>query len=494
MSTVTSLLACSPFFFIVAFTWHFLGGLLCLVGSTVLMSATLGYYVLCIAALTVCIGAFLCCLLICSAAFAVFSSLCISIHFLNLSLLSSWFFVSMVAIVGMELLCFISAMTNPEVGLILYDNVDERRYRLGAAAGFLEDFPGFILQAYYTHLMGVRGTAGTSRAISLALSSWRMFVLTVKRFIKLRMIARDKRQSKAPESWNKEKEILTNSHGVTTMILFHFRSSLFPDAFSAVLRVVVFSMYTGFFGWLASQNMYTQGGFSAYVDSNFPVPTNVCPQQSSFVLCDLSAQCKSGECSCNIGFGGDGFTCTPFRPGSCGNATTGCNYPAICQNLPSGGFTCPCPSWTTSPKSGVAFSGTNDACSCASPLFPIPDVQKGACSSRTRVTEGEVAAIMICGVCVPIALMFLAHWKWTAAKGNVYDKKWKIGFIASFLAIFSLILGLLLGLRLPSSPQMNAFTIASSDRKAGKMGVPVEPSDGTRGRFFFFQVDGLKRV
>jgi hypothetical protein len=79
---------------------------------------------------------------------------------LAFSLLFSWFLISMVAIVGMELLCFISAMTNPEVGLILYDNVDERRYKLGAAAGFLEDFPGFILQAYYTHLMGVRGTAG----------------------------------------------------------------------------------------------------------------------------------------------------------------------------------------------------------------------------------------------------------------------------------------------------------------------------------------------
>ncbi len=277
MLTLTSCMICSPISDIIVCALYLCLGLIQISAFATVSSAT-------------------------APAFAVFSLMCTSVFMLVLSLLTSWFFISMVALVGMELLCLVSAMTNPEVGLILYDNVDERRYKLGAAAGFLEECPGFIVQAYYTHLMGVGGTVGTSRAISLALSSWRMFVLTVKRFIKLKMIARDRRrlQATTSQSWDKEQEILKNSNGVARNILFNFCSFLLPDAFSAVLRVCIFSMYAGFLGWLVSQNMYTKSGFSALLDSNFPVLTNICPRRSTFSSCDFNAQCQRGECECNL--------------------------------------------------------------------------------------------------------------------------------------------------------------------------------------------------
>ena len=63
-----------------------------------------------------------------------------------LLLLLVWFFISMFALFGMELLCLISAMTNPEAGLILYDNVTEFRYKLAAVAGLFEDLPCLILR------------------------------------------------------------------------------------------------------------------------------------------------------------------------------------------------------------------------------------------------------------------------------------------------------------------------------------------------------------
>jgi hypothetical protein len=405
---------------------------------------------------------------ICS--FVFFMSMCSGAFLIACLALSSWFFVTMVAMAGMELLCFISAMTNPEVGLILYDNVDERRYRLGAAAGFLEDFPGFILQAHYTHLMGVRGSAGVSRVVSLTLSSWRMFVLTVQRLIKLKKIASSKAAARTStnNSWDKEHEILKNSNGVVTKILFNFRSSLFPDQFSAVLRVVVFGMYAGLVGWLASLNLHTHTGFSAFLDSNFPVPTNICPQQSTFVLCDFNAHCHSGECKCDVGFGGDGFACKPSRPGSCDSVVTQCNYPAICQNLPGGGFTCPCPSWTTAPASGVAFSGANDTCLCPVALFPISSMTKKTCTSRTKLSQGDVAAIMICGVIIPFLIFFGVLWKYAVRK-----RMWLAWLIVGFVAAFSLTLGLVLGLKGASSPQLDSIIISSHDRKSGKRVVSL---------------------
>jgi len=263
-----------------------------------------------------CLGlAQVCAFVVAVTAYVAYATGCTLVFLLVLALLTAWFLVSMAALIGMELLCFISAMTNPEVGLILYDNVDERRYKLGAAAGFIEDFPGFILQALYTHMMGTRGTAGTSRAISLTLSSWRMFVLTVKRCIKFRMIAEDKRDSlsDASESWEDERRILANSHGTAKKIMLHFRSSLFPDMFSALLRCVIFAAYAGLFGWLASQNVFTQQGFSAFLDSNFPVP-NICPQAFSVTFCNTNANCQSGVCVCNYGWAGDGVSCVPDRP------------------------------------------------------------------------------------------------------------------------------------------------------------------------------------
>jgi hypothetical protein len=417
MLTFTSIVLCSPIASVVSSALLFVAALISF--SVNLLAVTM----------------FIACTCICTAVFLIVAAS-----------ITAWLTISAIAFLGMELLCFVSAMTNPEVGLILYANADERRYKLGAAAGFLEDFPGFILQAYYTHLMGIRGTAGTSRVISLSLSSWRMFVLTVKRFMKLKMMARDRRlEPETPsESWAKEQTILSNSHGVTRKILFNFRSSLFPDPFSAILRFVVFGMYAGFFGWLASQNIYTQSGIAAFLDSNFPVP-NLCVEQSAFNICDLNARCSNGICTCKQGFSGDGSTCAQSRPGTCSTSAQQCAYPSTCVDAPGGGFTCPCPLWSTAPPGGSSF--TNDSssrCLCSAPNFPVPCPQKGACVSNTSLSQGEVAAIMIGGVCLPVLLMFRAHWKRKTAGGAEYPRNWNNAWGSFFVAIFSLSLGLML--------------------------------------------------
>jgi hypothetical protein len=359
------------------------------------------------------------------------------------ALITAWFSISAIALIGMELLCFVSAMTNPEVGLILCANIDERRYKLGAAAGFLEDFPGFILQAYYTHLMGVRGPAGVSRAISLSLSSWRMFVLTVKRFIKFKMMAKDRRdEPEAPSKvWTDEETILKNSHGVVRMILFKFRSSLFPDPFSAFLRIIIFCMYVGTFGWLASQNMFIQSGFSTFLDTNFPVP-NVCIQQSAvgFKICDINARCVSGVCICNSGYVGDGQTCILVRSSKC--MPNSCAFPATCVDMIGGTHTCPCPEWSVAPQSGSAFMRSSERCSCSSSLFPIPCAEKGGCVSKTNLFQWEVVVIMI-GVCLFVILtLFCCGWFWKSE----YTRRWKYVFVVICFATFTLSLGLILGL------------------------------------------------
>jgi hypothetical protein len=417
MLTLTSVTLCSPITFVIASVSYFAVALFSLI---VFLFATV-VYIICV----------------------LFSSLT---FLLVVALITAWFAISAIALIGMELLCFMSAMTNPEVGLILFADADERRYKLGAAAGFLEDFPGFILQAYYTHLIGIRGTAGTSRAISVALSSWRMFVLTVKRFIKFKMMARDRRlEPETPsESWAKEQTILSNSHGVVRVIMFNFRSSLFPDLFSAFLRIVIFGTFAGTFGWLLSKNMLTQSGFSTFLDTNFPVP-NVCSQHSAagFKICDINARCLNGVCTCNSGYSGDGQFCTLVRSGKC--MPDSCAFPATCVNMPNDTYSCPCPPWSVAPHSGSAFMRSSDRCSCSSSLFPIPCAEKEGCVSKTNLLQWEVAAITI-GVCVFVILLFFFHSKFITRDGSQYPRCWKIVFVCLFCASFILSLGLMLGL------------------------------------------------
>ncbi len=417
MLTLTSVTLCSPIIFVIFSVWGFVAALL---SSIVFLFAT-AIYIICV----------------------LFSSLT---FLFVVALITAWFMISAIALIGMELLCFVSAMTNPEVGLVLYADADERRYKLGAAAGFLEDFPGFILQTYYTHLFGIRGTAGTSRAISLALSSWRMFVLTIKRFIKFKMMARDRRlESETPsQSWAKEQTILSNSHGVVRVIMFNFRSSLFPDPFSAFLRIVIFGMYAGTLSWLLSNNMLTQSGFSTFLDTNFPVP-NVCSQQSAagFKICDINARCLNGVCACNSGYNGDGHICTLVRSGKC--MPDSCAFPATCVNMPGDTFSCPCPPWSVAPHSGSAFMNSSERCSCSSSLFPIPCAEKEGCVSKTNLLLWEVAAITI-GVCVFVISLFLIHSKFITRDGSQYPRCWKIVFVCLFCASSILSLGLMLGL------------------------------------------------
>jgi hypothetical protein len=368
---------------------------------------------------------------------------------LALALLIAWFLISVFALLGMELLCLLSAMTNPEAGLILYDNVTELRFKLAAVAGLFEDFPCLILQAYYTAIVGTRGTAGKCRMISLALSSWRMCVLTGIRVFKMRKFAIEKKGLSATpsKSWEIEKQSLSSSHAVTRNIMFNFRSSLFPDRFSAFLRIFVFGIYAAFFGWLGSQNLYTSNGSIDFMDSHFPIPV-VCGSPQYFTVCDVNARCEGDICVCNTGYGGNGQQCIRSRPGTCNPVITQCAYAAMCQDTP-GGFTCSCPSWTTAPIGGSAFYGSgnisSDICACDTLSFPNLNIDKGACVTTLNLTQGEVAAIMLFVGYIPVILLCLAHWKWVTRGGSAYPKHWKWIFTCLLLTLVSVSLGLYLG-------------------------------------------------
>lgn len=364
-------------------------------------------------------------------------------------LLILWFFVSILALCGMELLCFASAITNPEAGLILFDNVTEKRYRLSLFAGCMEAIPCLIIQAYYTSLVGTQGTAGTFRISSLAFSSWRICFLLARLVSMMMKFACDRKWSSITPNnfWSAQKESFPIHHAVTANILINFRSSLFPDRLSAALRIFIFGMIAAFFIWLGYLNLYNTQSLSDFMQSNFPAPV-ICDSPNSFVVCDVNARCVGDECVCNTGYGGNGKKCIESRPGLCADAAPPCGYASTCVDTP-GGYTCPCPSWTTAPLKGSAFYGfgnlSSQMCVCDSLSFPNLNIGKGACVTTSDLTQGEVAAIMIFAGYIPLVLIFFAHWLWNTRGGVKYPAHWKVIFRCLLLVLVSISVGLYLG-------------------------------------------------
>jgi hypothetical protein len=352
-----------------------------------------------------------------------------------------WLLISVSALVGLEALLFASALTNPEVGLILYSDVTEQRFRLAAISGFIEDFPGFVLQLVYTILVGSSGAAGRSRVVSLVFSCWRFFVLTVDKGIKLHKI-HDQHQAPGAQSdvWEKQKGLLKNSHNVLREILFNVRNKLFPDKFSAALRLVIFGAYAILFGVLASQSVFSSSGLVSYLDANLPVPrvcttsardyslcsmnsicdgsTCSCPpgfvkesnncvlgcgrDSTSLKVCDRNAQCSAGACYCNKGYAGNGQICTEGELGNC--KTSPCDLMQTCTDLPAGGHTCTCPSWMDGSR---LYKST---CSCPLSDYPVPHFDRSVCvTSKSSMSQGQVAGIVVGVLCFVAVCIFGAY-------------------------------------------------------------------------------------
>ncbi len=365
------------------------------------------------------------------------------------AILFTWFFISIFALFGMELICFVAAITNPEAGLILFDNVTDMRFNSSVIAGFIEAIPCLILQAYYTSVVGTRGVAGSCRIVSIAFSIWRICIVTARFATIFIRYARDKQWSHIPSSKFLKSDFdgLAHHHSVVMNILFNFRASLFPDRFSAFLRLCIFGMFAGLFGWLGYHNLYDDQGLSSFMQTNFPAPV-VCDSFKSFSICDVNARCIGDECVCNAGYGGNGERCIQSRPGTCKNAVSPCGYASTCEDT-SGGYTCPCPSWTTAPPEGSAFYGNGNSsslmCLCDSVSFPNLDIGKKACVTTSNLTQGEVAAIMIFAGYIPLVLMFLVHWRWSVRGGAKYPSHWKWIFSCLLLVLISVSVGLYLG-------------------------------------------------
>jgi hypothetical protein len=367
--------------------------------------------------------------------------------FLTALVISSfWLLISVFALVGLEILLFVSALTNPEVGLILYSNVTEQRFKLGAISGFIEDFPGFVIQLVYTILVGSSGTAGRSRVVSLVFSCWRFFVLTIQKGIKLHKIHH---QQQCPggqsAAWEHQMGILKNSHNVLREIFFNVRNKLFPDRFSAALRLAIFGAYAILFGALASQGVFSSSGLVSYLDANLPVPRvcttsardySLCSMNSicdgsmcscppgfvkegnncvlgcgsdstSLKVCGLNAQCIAEVCHCNKDYAGDGQMCTEGELGSC--KTSPCDLMQTCTDLPAGGHTCTCPSWMDGSRL------YKSACSCPLSDYPVPHFDRGVCvTSKSSMSQYQVVGIVFgvlsfVAICILGVLLIQSH-------------------------------------------------------------------------------------
>jgi uncharacterized protein YjbI with pentapeptide repeats len=149
--------------------------------------------------------------------------------------------------------------------------------------------------------------------------------------------------------------------------------------------------------------------------------------------------CHGGDCFCDSGFSGDGFTCTPSRPGRCISSLMQCNYPAQCQDLPDWSHNCSCPSWTIPSTAGTPFSGSNIVCFCSSLIYPVPNIEKGACStSLAMMTQSDLAAINSFFGFVPIILLLYVH-RTPYVRGEI----WRVVSVAA--ALISMCIGLWLG-------------------------------------------------
>jgi len=217
--------------------------------------------------------------------------------------LTIWMLISLISVVGMEFLCLCAALTNPEASLILYADKStdgsgmKKRYKLASLAGFVEDFPGFVLQVCYFLLVGVGGAAGKARIASLALSTYRMVVMQMMRIYSL--LSMKQTDDKQPNNkYEQDRDQFYNHHMIVREVLCKFRSNLFPDLFSVILRIAVFALYAAAFAVLASQNGFSSQGFYKFIDVNECAPGNMCDYQG--VRCE-NLIFEGRRCFCDPG-------------------------------------------------------------------------------------------------------------------------------------------------------------------------------------------------
>ncbi len=308
---------------------------------------------------------------------------------------SCWMIVSVVSMIGMELLCTCAAITNPEAGLILYANKEtrpthqhlalRRRMLFSALAGFVEDFPGFVLQLYYTTLLGASGASGRSRVISLCMSTMRMIIISLK---KIRTLGgrRGRRihpstedakkqtqpgQMKDETKFDKERKRMQTAHLVVDEIMVNFRTYLFPqDVFTYMLRITIFVLIATSLAVLGHQNAFSSSGFKEFMDVNECASGNLCDYPD--VRC-VNSVYNGRKCFCDFGKqpvfdynSASVIACLPIN--ECSIGTHNCHSTSQCVDLDTG-FVCICATTSAFPSdavctcpSGFLRSISNDSC------------------------------------------------------------------------------------------------------------------------------------
>jgi hypothetical protein len=164
------------------------------------------------------------------------------------------------------------------------------------------------------------------------------------------------------KKFQNEKKIFDNSHLVVSEIMANFRSQLFPDKFTVLLRIVIFAMFASAFIILGNLNAFSSDRFYELMDVN---------ECSTGGLCDFEGvRCK------NLIFAGRECFCDPGRRAvvdarsasvtacllidECGIGSHNCDSTSKCIDLDNG-FICMCPTTSVFPS--------DSACSCPSGFF-----------------------------------------------------------------------------------------------------------------------------
>ena len=163
-----------------------------------------------------------------------------------------------------------------------------------------------------------------------------------------------KKYMELSKKFQNEKSIFANSHLVVSEIMMNFRSNLFPDKFTALLRVAIFTLFVSVFAILGSQNAFSYDGFIQFLDVNECTPGNLCDYEN--------VHCKNliftgRECFCNPGLvpvvdasSASVTACLPIN--ECSIGTHNCHSTSQCVDSDTG-FVCICATTSTFPSDAV---------------------------------------------------------------------------------------------------------------------------------------------
>jgi len=155
---------------------------------------------------------------------------------------------------------------------------------------------------------------------------------------------------------------------------------------------------------------------------------------------DSGAVCQQ-SCSCSAVSGGSNLFGALAVPGF-GNRVpviTQCNYPASRELRTV--FKSKCTLHLRMPIMDVgaierASIQRHERLSQLPGSFFIPSFEKKACTIKTNLTQGEVAAIMICGVCAPMFVLFCLHFKCWQNRNGMWKKAGEMVLFSLTLSAF----------------------------------------------------------